>query len=260
MNETMTSTTPAVSDFIDSDGVKIHYETFGEGRPIVLVHGFAASIALNWVGPGWIDTLLPLRLVVALDCRGHGLSDKPHVPVAYNADKMERDVLNLMDHLGIDRADLFGYSMGSFIALGLLAHHRRRFTSVVLGGAGNVLEGLLPDTGRAIAEGLSVDDPSTITDPTGLAFRLFAQADPNNDLKALAACAGNPAPPIDAAAFAGVDVPVLIVKGANDDVTGDPRPTAETIPGARLIMIPDTDHLTAVRDERFKNAVVAFLG
>ena len=253
------SSTPSASGFFDSDGVKIHYETYGEGPAIVLVHGFAASISLNWVGPGWIDTLRPLRRVVALDCRGHGLSDKPHDPAAYNGHKMERDVLNLMDHVGIEKADLFGYSMGSFIALGLLAHHRQRFRSIVLGGAGNVLEGLLPDTGRAIAKALAADDASAVTDPAGFAFRLFAQADPGNDLKALAACAGNPAPPIDAAAFADVGVPVLIVKGANDEITGDVRATAEVIPGAELIMIPDTDHLTVVPDQRFKDEVLNFL-
>ncbi len=251
--------TPSQSDFFDSNGVKIHYETWGEGYPIILVHGFAASIALNWVGPGWIDTLQPLRCVVAMDCRGHGLSGKPHDAAAYNGDKMEGDVINLMDRLGIAKADLFGYSMGSFVALGLLAHERQRFTSVVLGGAGNVLEGLPPNAGRAISAALSVDDAASVKDPTGLAFRLFAQADPNNDLKALAACAGNPAPPIDAAAFAGVDIPVLIVKGANDDVTGNVRATADTIPGARLMMIPERDHLTVVADQRFKDEVVAFL-
>ena len=251
--------TPPSSGFVDSDGVKIHYETYGEGFPIILVHGFAASIALNWTATGWIDALTPLRRVVALDCRGHGLSDKPHGPAAYDGDRMERDVLNVMDHLGIEKADLFGYSMGSFIALGLLAHHKQRFRSVILGGAGNVLEGLPADAGRSIAQGLAADDTSTVTDPVGLAFRMFAQLDPNNDLKALAACAGNPAPPIDAAAFAAVDIPVLIAKGANDDVTSNVRATAEAIPGARLLMIPDRDHLTVVADQRFKDAVLAFL-
>jgi pimeloyl-ACP methyl ester carboxylesterase len=247
------------SGYFDSDGVKIHYETYGEGPPVVLVHGFAASIKLNWTATGWVGALAPLRRVVALDCRGHGLSDKPHDPSAYDGDKMERDVLNLMGHLGIEKTDLFGYSMGSFIALGLLAHHGEKFTSVVLGGAGNILEGLPADAGRSIAEGLAADDTSTVTDPVGLAFRVFAQLDPENDLKALAACAGNPAPPIDASAFASVDIPVLIVKGANDDVTGDVRATADAIPGARLMIIPDTDHLTVVPDQRFKDAVLAFL-
>jgi pimeloyl-ACP methyl ester carboxylesterase len=253
------ASTPSQSDFFDSNGVKIHYETWGEGYPIILVHGFAASIKVNWTATGWIDVLTPLRRVVALDCRGHGLSGKPHESSAYNGDKMEGDVLNLMDHLDIEEADLFGYSMGSFIALGLLAHQRKRFTSVVLGGAGNVLEGLPVEAGRAISRALGADDASTVKDPVGLAFRMFAQLDPENDLKALAACAGNPAPPIEAVAFASLETPVLIVKGTNDDVTGDVRPTADVIPGAKLVMIPERDHLTVVADQRFKDEVVTFL-
>jgi pimeloyl-ACP methyl ester carboxylesterase len=256
-----TSPPPTVppSGFFDSDGVKIHYETYGEGSPIVLVHGFAASIQLNWAGTGWVDTLKPVRRVVALDCRGHGLSDKPHDAAAYDSEKMQQDVLNLMDYLAIQKADLFGYSMGSFISAALLAYHRERFTSVVLGGIGNVLKGLPVDTGRSIAAALAADDPSTVTDPVGLGFRNFAESDPNNDLKALAACSGNPAPPIDAAVFSGVDIPVLIVKGANDTTTENAEPTAAVIPGARLVSIPDTDHLTVVPDQRFKDEVLTFL-
>ena len=94
----------------------------------------------------------------------------------------------------------------------------------------------------------------------GRGFRTFAESDPNNDLKALAACSGNPAPPIDAAAFAGVDIPVLIVKGANDTTTEDAEPTAAVIPGSKLVIIPDADHLTVVPDHQFKDEVLAFLG
>ena len=68
----------------DSDGVTIHYEVFGEGPPIVLVHGFASNLQDNWVLTGWVKRLLDQgRRVVALDCRGHGESAKPHDPEAY---------------------------------------------------------------------------------------------------------------------------------------------------------------------------------
>lgn len=61
------------------DGVRIAYEIAGEGEPIVLVHGFAASRVQNWRAPGWYETLNKAGYrVVALDCRGHGESDKPH--------------------------------------------------------------------------------------------------------------------------------------------------------------------------------------
>ena len=169
----------------DSDGVPIHYEVFGEGKPILIVHGFAASLEGNWVRPGWVETLSPIRKVVALDCRGHGLSGKPHDPQSYAGHAMEDDVVRLMEHLHIEQADLFGYSMGAAISLRLLLRHPERFTYVVLGGIGNVLArrgGGRPN----VAEAMLAEDPSTITDPVAKGFRAFAQAN-KNDLKALAA-------------------------------------------------------------------------
>jgi pimeloyl-ACP methyl ester carboxylesterase len=253
----MSTLSPA--GFLDSGGLKIHYETWGEGYPIVLVHGFASNLKGNWVDTGWVKTLRPARRVVALDCRGFGQSDKPHDAAAYEGDKMPQDVLNLMDHLGIEKTDLFGYSMGAFISAALMARHRDRFTSVIMGGVGNVFAGPPAERNRAIADALLAEDPSQITDLTGKLFRAFAELDPNNDLKALAACCGHVGDPIRPADYTGLDIPVLVVNGGNDAVAANVSQTAAGIPGAKLIMIPDTDHLTVVPDQRFKDAVVAFL-
>ncbi len=240
-----------------SDGVSIHYEVFGEGKPIVLVHGFAASLEVNWVNTGWIEALTPIRQVVALDCRGHGLSGKPYDPQAYAGDQMAEDVTRLMDHLEIDNADLFGYSMGAAISLRLLLRHPDRFTSVVLGGIGNVLARRA--AGRPnVAEALLAEDSSTITDPIARGFRVVAEAN-KNDLKALAAYMGAPRTAMDPADLGRVSLPVLIVLGQGDVLVGSPDDLAAAISGARLVKIPDRDHLTVVPDRRFKEAVVGFL-
>lgn len=239
----------------DSDGVSIHYEIFGEGRPIVLVHGFTANLRGNWVLASWTDTLTPIRQVVALDCRGHGESGKPHEPEQYGMDRMGGDVLRLMDHLGIERADLFGYSMGGRISLHLLMHHQERFDRVVLGGVGGGFT-----RGRSnIAEALLADDPSTITDETGKAFRLFAELNKRNDLQALAACMQAPRGTADPSRLAAISTPVLIVKGERDTVVGSADELAAAIPGARVLLIPDRDHVSVVPDQRFKEGVVQFL-
>ena len=95
----------------DSDGVRIAYEDLGQGRPIVLVHGFAASFELHWRAPGWVDALVADgRRVVGLDCRGHGRSEKPQDPSAYAGERMAGDVIGLMDRLGLERADLAEHS------------------------------------------------------------------------------------------------------------------------------------------------------
>ncbi len=239
----------------DSAGVPIHYEVFGEGRPIVLVHGFAASLQNNWVAAGWIETLRPLRRVIALDCRGHGESGKPHDPAAYG-DEVIDDVVRLMDHLKIDTADLFGYSMGGRISLGLMTRYPERFTSVVLGGVG--ADSWLPEPfGAPISEALLAEDPATVTDPVAKRFREVAEQR-GNDLKALGALRKG-FWHVDREALATVSLPVLIVVGEDDKLARDPDQLVQAIPTARLITFPDRDHLTVVPDQRFKDAVVKFL-
>lgn len=239
----------------DSDGVTIHYEVFGEGPPMVLVHGFAASLDGNWVRPGWIETLTPLRHVIALDCRGHGQSGKPHDANMYGMDKMAGDVVRLMDHLGVERADLMGYSMGSRISLHLMTHHAECFTSVVLGGVGAGF-----GRNRAnVAAGLRAADAGAISDQTARGFRAFAEANKSSDLEALAACMSAPRQPPTPELLAAVKLPVLIVTGAKDTLVGRPEPLAAAIPGARAVVIPERDHLTTVADPRYKDVVVGFL-
>src|SRR4051812_29533027 len=95
-----------------SDGLELAYRDEGEGDPILLIHGFASSIDVNWSGTGWIDTLkTDGRRVVAIDNRGHGASEKLYDPAFYGADVMAGDAIALLDHLDIERADVMGYSM-----------------------------------------------------------------------------------------------------------------------------------------------------
>ena len=250
------------SGSFDSDGVKIHYETFGDGYPIVLVHGYVLNITWNWVNSGLVNALKPIRRVVALDCRGHGQSDKPHDTEAYAVENMAGDVLNLMDHLGIEKADLVGYSMGAVISCHLLAYHRERFRSVAL--TGPLIRFILGPTDEAragvMADAMLADDISQIADPSARPFRALADAIPVSDRQALAACARSldESQPIAPADFAGVDIPVLIVNGENDDVAGNPDQLVAAIPGARKVIIPGADHLV-VFDPRFKEPVLSFL-
>ena len=88
-----------------SDGVEIAFiDATPQGRdlnePILLIHGFASSYRMNWVGPRWVDTLTQAgRRVIAFDNRGHGQSEKLHAPADYHLDLMIRDAANLLAHL-----------------------------------------------------------------------------------------------------------------------------------------------------------------
>ncbi len=81
---------PTDGTFTASDGVKIHYLEVGEGSPVVLVHGYTGTAHGNWFPNGIADALAKNHRVIALDCRGHGQSDKPHDPAKYGADGQRR--------------------------------------------------------------------------------------------------------------------------------------------------------------------------
>ena len=142
----------------------------------MLVHGYPSSFEGNWGQSGWIEFLVGQgRSVVGLDCRGHGSSGKPHDPAAYEHPRMLEDVLAVMDAVGLEHADLMGYSMGGAIAIALLACHPDRFRSVIAGGAGL---GNPPNlqADAAIAAALERDDSSSITVPVASFFREFAES------------------------------------------------------------------------------------
>ena len=117
----------------DSNGVPIRFTLEGEGdTPLVLLHGFATSLELMAaLTPGLKDDYW----VIAVDARGHGKSGKPHDPEKYGLEMME-DVVRLLDHLGVERAHVFGYSMGGMITLKLVTTHPERLLSAVAGGYG----------------------------------------------------------------------------------------------------------------------------
>src|SRR5712675_684589 len=107
--------------------VEIAYLDEGEGDPILLVHGFASSKNVNWVYPGWTSELRRSgRRVIALDNRGHGDSTKLYDRAQYDIATMASDVIALMDHLNIARADIMGYSLGSRMTAMLAYQHPQR--------------------------------------------------------------------------------------------------------------------------------------
>ena len=119
--------------YFDAGGVRIRYVDTGAGPAVVLVHGFTGTIERAWMNTGILQDLARDHRVVALDLRGHGHSDKPHDPRAY--DEIGLDVIRLLDHLHIEKSHVVGYSLGGIIIAKLLTTHPERFASALLGGA-----------------------------------------------------------------------------------------------------------------------------
>jgi pimeloyl-ACP methyl ester carboxylesterase len=245
-----------VPDF-DSEGVRLHYVLAGpdDGAPTVLVHGYCSDYELNWVGTRWQQTLTEAgRLVLGLDCRGHGHSEKPHDPAAYDRRTMAADAVRLLDHLDIASADCLGYSMGARIGLEAVIAHPERIRRVVLGGLGSWGAG---DRSELIARRMRGDE--SVTDPAADMFYRFAAARSINDLEALACCILGPQPPLTAQDLAGVRVPVAVVAGDQDPIARTAPDLAAQIPGARYVPITGRNHMNAVPARQFKEAALAFL-
>jgi pimeloyl-ACP methyl ester carboxylesterase len=126
-------TAAAQDRYFDAGGVRIRYVDMGSGPAVVLVHGFTGDIERSWINTGVLANLSTDHRVLAFDLRGHGHSGKPHDPRAY--DEIGLDVIRLLDHTGVKRAHVVGYSLGGIIIAKLLTTHPERFTSALIGGA-----------------------------------------------------------------------------------------------------------------------------
>ena len=126
----------AEDQFFDAEGVTLRYVDQGEGTPVVLLHGFWLNLEEQWDQPGVIATLVDAGYrVIAYDSRGHGHSDKLYDPEQYGFE-MVYDIGRLLDHLGIDRAHIAGYSMGARLTNKFREINPDRVLTATLGGYG----------------------------------------------------------------------------------------------------------------------------
>ena len=228
------------------------------GEPILLIHGFASNFRINWINPRWVETLTQAgRRVVAFDNRGHGQSQKLHAPADYRADLMTRDAVNLLAHLGIQSADVMGYSMGARIASFLALGQPQVVRSLILGGLGDrlVRDGGLPEAIAAAMEAPLLDG---LADPTQRLFRGFAEQT-KSDRAALAACVRGSRRSLTLEEAARINQPTLVAVGEGDTLAGDPSKLVALLPRAEALLIPGRDHNLAVGDKAFKAGALDFL-
>jgi pimeloyl-ACP methyl ester carboxylesterase len=260
----------AQDSFFDSDGVKIHYVVEGKGEPLLVIHGFTGSIQ------GMSDAIKYLSnnfQVIAMDCRGHGQSDKPHDLDAYGMN-MIQDQIRLLDHLKIKKTHVFGYSMGGAIAIGIVGFHPERVISAIVGGAGWVApgqvrdmagldwdelaesmeqgKGLAPLTLALIPEG----DPQPTPEQLEMAKKEFNST---QDPLALAALIRNFVPSPTEAQIRSNKIHVLALIGDKDPGKKDVDRLDGLMPNLKIVVIPNADHMTATADPLFHKSFSDFL-
>jgi pimeloyl-ACP methyl ester carboxylesterase len=237
--------------FKSFDGTQIHYDVVGEGKPVVLLHGFITN------GESWKRAPVRQALadagfkVVTLDLRGNGRSDKPHNAEAYSNNAELKDVMALMKHLGLASYDVVGYSRGAILTAKLMTMDKR--------------------VNRAVMGGMSAD----FTDPNWIRRKNFHEAltkpGSHPELQAAVDNAKRSGadtvalarmqefqPSTSRAELAKIRIPLLVVNGEQDLDNGDPKELADAVPGARLVMVPGT-HGGAMVTPEFAKAVVDFL-
>ncbi len=257
----------------DSAGVKIHYIVEGQGEPVILIHGYAASIATNWAGPGVIKKLAENYQVIALDNRGHGLSDKPHDAASYGA-VMFDDVLRLMDHLKLKKAHIVGYSMGGFMTEELLVEHPNRFITATLGGAGwndpkdNTQANTLNMLADSLEQGKGIGPLIIALNPVGAPPPTPQMLEATNkmfmataDAQALAGVARGMAkfPPVPESKIRANKIPALALIGEVDPLKAGVDRLDGVMPHLKIVVIPGANHLTAFANPLFISSLKEFL-
>ena len=242
----------------NSDGVEIAFEVWGEGPPVLLIHGFASSAFVNWRDTHWVKVLTEAgHQVIAIDNRGHGQSEKLYDSALYSAPLMADDAVRLLDHLNVAQADVMGYSMGARITAFIAMVHPTRVRRAVFAGlASRMITGV--GGAEEIALALEADSAAAVEDRMARGFRLFADQT-KSDRRALAACIRSSRVKIKAEALAEIKVPVLVVAGELDDVAGNVAELTAIMPGSQGVVLPNRNHMNAVGDREYKDAVVRFI-
>ncbi len=243
------------SHFNAADGTTLAVHEMGQGRPLLLLHGFFSDAATNWIKYGHAALLAEAGFrVIMPDLRGHGASDKPHDPAAYPKDVLADDGLAIIAHLGVTDYDLGGYSLGGRTVARMLAR------------------GVTPR--RAIISGMGLQG---VTNPAPRAahFRnIFAnlghhpKGSPAWMAEAFLKTTGGDAVALallletfvatPAQDLARWRLPVQVLCGVDDEDNGTSAALADAIPGATLTIVPG-NHMSAVAKTDLGKAMVGFL-
>ena len=271
----------AQDQYSESNGVKIRYITKGSGTPVVLIHGMTMNIESCWSAPieggNLIERLSKNHLVVALDCRGHGKSDKPHDSSQYGQ-LMVRDVVNLLNHLNISKAHVVGFSMGSIIAGNLQLNYPDRVISTVLGGAmvatkkRNEEMGIvsaMKNTESDITNGkgmysmimwldLPINNKPPISDQQALGIGRFLMQG-NDSIAIISVLKAFDQFNVKEKKLKKNKIPTLIIIGTQDHSIIDARQNIKLFKNGRLKEISGKEHAGILSSKEYYNAVEEFI-
>jgi pimeloyl-ACP methyl ester carboxylesterase len=240
------------SGHINANGVSIYYAAYGQGSPVLLLHGGLANS--DWWG-NQIPALKPHHTVILMDSRGHGRSTRDARPYSY--DLMADDVVALLDALKLQKADIVGWSDGAVIGIDLAIRHPDRVGKIVAFGANTTTSGIKDDADKqptvtgAIARAKQQYETYSVTPKEYQAF--FDQVTKMWAVQ----------PHWTDAQLRAITARVLVLDGDHDEFVklAHTDYIAATIPRAGLMILPNTSHFAFLQDPAmFNYAILQFLG
>ncbi len=244
-----------VHHFEAGDGVQLAYRELGEGRPLVLIHGYFSTALVNWVRYGHAALIAAHgHRVIMPDLRGHGDSAKPHAATAYPPDVLADDGFALIHHLGLTDYDLGGYSLGGRTTVRMLVRGALPGRAIV---AGMGLEGIVHPGGRSaffrrILTQLGTFERGSL-EWMSQAFLKTVGGDPAALIHVLDTFVDTPIEDI-----ARIRTPTLVLTGTEDQDNGSAEALAAALPDGKYVSVPG-NHMSAVAKPELGAAIVDFL-
>jgi pimeloyl-ACP methyl ester carboxylesterase len=245
-----------IHNFQARDASVLAYREMGEGRPLLLIHGYFSTALVNWVRYGHAALIAAQGYrVIMPDLRGHGDSAKSHDPAAYPPDVLVDDGFALLDHLGLTEYDIGGYSLGARTVLRMLVRGASPGRAIA---AGMGLEGMTQTAARTgyfrrvlthLGE-FERGSPEWMTE----AFLKTVRADPTALLHVLDSFVDT-----QRAELARIETPTLVLAGTDDDDNGSAEALSAALPNGRHVAIPG-NHMSAVTKPQLGAAIAAFVG
>lgn len=240
------------------DGLNLAWTETGSpnGRPTLVLHGFLASAQLNWIDPGLASAMAATgRRIILPDLRGHGQSEAPTSPAAYPKDALPQDQEVLLAQLGITDFDLVGYSLGARTAVRMLARGHSRPAKVFLGGMGEAGITTVGTRKDYFEDGIK-NGPNAKDARAGAYIQTILKQRGMSPEAALGVLSTQVSTSREV--LTTIKTPVLVVNGDQDRDNGDPMALAAALGNATCQLVPG-NHLSAVAEPAFRDALVAFL-
>lgn len=243
--------------FASFDGTELALHRHGEGRPFILLHGLFSSAQMNWIKWGHHKAIAAEGYeVLMLDFRVHGESAAPQEPEAYPENVLVRDVVALVEHLGLDDYELGGFSLGARTSLHAVAHAELEPKRLVVGGMGTA--GLGEWAKRSAHFKRVIDEFDSIErgDPAYFSMQFLKSQGVD---RVAARLLLDTMPDLDLALLDNVTMPTLVVCGDEDRDNGSAEELAERLPNADFVEVPGT-HMGSVTKPDLGRAMADWLG